>query len=169
MATRIVEPSIPPRSSVSNGDGERPRADSGEDAGEPFAEAGGKDEGAHQLPADVGLFRQLADSLSLPMCIVDARGEMVHYNRSAELVLGQPYTRALTQEEWAELWSPTNLEGAPIPAEQLPLTVALRDRRPAHGWLSIASLDGVSRRLEVTAFPVESGGAVALFWQVEPR
>jgi hypothetical protein len=103
------------------------------------------------------------------MAIVDAHGDLVHYNRSAELLLGQPYTRVLTRDEWTELWSPTNLEGARIPAEQLPLLVALRERRPAHGWLSIASLDGISRRLEVTAFPVESGGAVALFWQVEAR
>jgi PAS domain-containing protein len=154
------------------GDGEGPGADAG--AGDiSDATMGARAERKHlpRLAAELQPFRDVADSLALPVAIVDARGDLVYYNRSAELVLGQPYTRRLSQAEWSELWSPTNLEGEPIPAGQLPLIVALRERRPAHGWLTIASLDGVSRRLEVTAFPLQTGdrslGAVALFWQVD--
>jgi PAS domain-containing protein len=155
-----------------NGDGERPGSDAAPaGVGDFVAGAGAEDQTAARVPAELRLFREVADALGVPTAITNARGDLVYYNRSAEHILGQPLTRPLRHAEWAELWSPTNLQGAPIAADQLPLTVAFRRRRPAHGWLTIASLDGVARRLEVMAFPVENAGrllgAVALFWQVD--
>jgi hypothetical protein len=50
------------------------------------------------------------------------------------------------------------------------LAVALAERRPAHGQISITALDGRRRHLAVTAFPLVGQherqlGAVALFWE----
>jgi hypothetical protein len=61
----------------------------------------------------------------------------------------------------------------PVPPDQLPLMIALRERRPAHGRLAIQGLDNVRREIEVTAFPLDGQagrqlGAVAIFWEV-PR
>ena len=62
--------------------------------------------------------------------------------------------------------------GVPLPPEDLPLAVALAERRPAHGQISITSLDGQRRHLAVTAFHVGQHerelGAVALFWEDAP-
>ena len=73
-------------------------------------------------------------------------------------------------EEWWALWGPTNIEGTPIPLEQLPIMVALRKRRPTHGWIDLVGLDGVHRRIEATAFPLERPdghllGSIGLFWE----
>ena len=56
--------------------------------------------------------------------------------------------------------------------DKLPLTVAVRERRPVHTRLMGKSLDGEPRHLEVTALPLEGQGgrylgAVAIFWKVE--
>ena len=131
---------------------------------------GADDELVTQLPTGLRLFRRVADSLALPMFLVDAGGDLVYYNRPAAVLLGQPYTRPLRPAEWGGLWTPTNIDGAGLALEQLPVMVALRTHRPVHRWLNIVGLDGVHRRLEVTAFPlvVEESqvlGALALFWQ----
>ncbi len=72
--------------------------------------------------------------------------------------------------QWTTEWLRTRDDGAPIPADELPLTMALSQRRPAHGAFTIRSLDGRSRRIEVTAIPLVSTadrvvGAAAFFWE----
>jgi hypothetical protein len=52
----------------------------------------------------------------------------------------------------------------------VPLARALRSRRPVHVRVAITGLDGSTRLLEVSAFPLEGQGqqllgAVALFWE----
>ncbi len=52
----------------------------------------------------------------------------------------------------------------------LPLAVALTERRPTHGRFSITAMDGRRHQLAVTAFPLVGQnerelGAVALFWE----
>ena len=49
----------------------------------------------------------------------------------------------------------------PLPPEELALSVALRKWHPAHRGLIIQGLDGVTRRIAVTAFPLEGQGGVA--------
>ena len=72
--------------------------------------------------------------------------------------------------EWATVWAPTDDDGRPLAPERLPLTIAVAERRPAHGTLWIRGLDGVRRRIEATAFPLlgfseRPLGAVVIFWE----
>jgi PAS domain-containing protein len=117
--------------------------------------------------------RQLATYLSTPIFIVDGAGTLLFYNESAELLLGRPFDEAgeMPFEEWATVFAPVNDDGTPAAPDSLPLAVALRQRRPAHGRLRIRGLDAVPRTIEVTAFPLEGQGgrhlgAVAFFWSV---
>jgi hypothetical protein len=53
---------------------------------------------------------------------------------------------------------------------EIPLGVAILERRPDHGIVRIRGVDGVRRRIEVTAFPLfahedECLGAIAIFWE----
>jgi PAS domain-containing protein len=114
----------------------------------------------------------LGHFLRLPLFVVDAEGNLAYFNEAAEPLLGGPYAELgpLPAEEWSTLWAPTDVEGTPLPFERLPIIVALRERRPMHGWLRIVGLDGVRRPIEATAFPVEGPdgtveGAAALFWE----
>jgi hypothetical protein len=57
-----------------------------------------------------------------------------------------------------------------MPPDELPIAVAVRERKPVQGGLTIRGLDGVVRQLTVTAFPLEAAdgahlGAVAIFWE----
>ena len=65
---------------------------------------------------------------------------------------------------------PGDEAGGLLPADQVPLLVALRERRPVHSELWISGLDGVRRPIGATALPLvgQGGvrlGAVAIFWQ----
>jgi hypothetical protein len=73
-------------------------------------------------------------------------------------------------EEWAAAWKPTDNAGAALRPEDLPLAIALLQRKPAHRTFGIQSRDGTSRTIAVTAFPLlahedEFVGAAAIFWE----
>ena len=121
------------------------------------------------------LAREFASKLATPMFIADADGNLVFYNEPAEEILGRTYAEAgeMRAEEWSTLFRTEDVEGNPLPLEELPAGVTLRERRPAHSVHQITGLDGVSRPIAVTAFPLfahadEFVGLVAIFWE-QPR
>lgn len=121
------------------------------------------------------LARGLASSIATPMFLVDPDGTLVYYNEPAEEILGQTYAEAgeLTAEEWggAAFVSPEDpASGEPMKLEDMPLAQAVSGQRPAHRSMRITGVDGVRRRIAVTAFPLfartdEFVGAVAIFWE----
>jgi hypothetical protein len=123
-------------------------------------------------PAELLLTRSLGQIVALPMLVIDATGRLAYFNAAAAPLAGASYAEVgpLPPEEWWAMWAPTNIEGDPIPLERLPIMVALRQRRPAHGWVDFVGIDGVARRIEATAFPLETEdglllGALCLFWE----
>jgi PAS domain-containing protein len=118
------------------------------------------------------LMKQIASYLAMPIFVVDATGSLAYYNEPAEALLGRRYdeTGEMPLEEWGTIWIPTTESGEPIPPEDLPLSIAVTARRPAHGSFWITGLDGVRRRITVTAFPLVGQsdrdlGSVAIFWE----
>jgi PAS domain-containing protein len=106
------------------------------------------------------LARQLASDLAVPILLVDARGDTLFYNEPAEAIFGRPFDEidALPFEERAAMLAPRRENGEPLPVDQLPGMIALRERRPAHAEIYIHGFDGVLRAVEATAIPVESAG-----------
>ncbi|MCC7446320.1 MAG: PAS domain-containing protein [Anaerolineae bacterium] len=128
------------------------------------------------FPADVEiiLMRQWASGLALPVFVIDPVGSLVYFNESAERMLGLRFdeTGAMPFQDWGTMFIPLDAAGKPLAPESLPLALALRQIRPVHGDFVIRGLDGVTRHLAVTAFPIVSRagqllGAVALFWALE--
>jgi PAS domain-containing protein len=124
-------------------------------------------------PIQIILTRQLAGYLSVPLFLVDPKGNLLFYNEAAEALLGRRFedTGAMPAEEWASAFAPVDSSGQPIPPEDLPLMITLKKQRPAHKSFAIRGLDGVLRRIEVAAIPIsglqgELLGAVALFWEL---
>jgi PAS domain-containing protein len=118
------------------------------------------------------LARELAANTATPMMVVDPVGTMLYYNEAAERILGQSFARSgqLPAEEWRPMISPQAPDGSPITYEELPLVVALTEKKPKHGTLLITGFDGLQREIEVTCFPLMvSGerlvGGVAIFWE----
>jgi len=125
-----------------------------------------------QQEIEVILSRHLAECLAMPIFIVNPDGDLIFYNEPAEMILGQTYneTGIMPANEWATVFQPFDSEGNPLPPEELPLIIALKEHHPAHKLFHIHGRDGVTREIEVTAFPLIGQadrflGALAIFWE----
>jgi PAS domain-containing protein len=130
-------------------------------------------EGA-QKPLELILARNLLTSLSTPAFLVDEGGRLLFYNEAAGAMLGRSFeeTGQLSVAEWTEIFGPLSEERDPIPVEELALTSALRNGRPAHGRFCIRSAQGTEHTIEASAFPLvgsgaEETGAMILWWPGE--
>ena len=125
-----------------------------------------------QKPIELILMRQLASSLVMPIFLIDTSGTLVYYNEPAERILGVRFdeTGEMPANEWTTRWDPSDVDGAPLVPERVPLMIALEQARPAHGELCIQGTDGRRRRIQVTAIPLIAVsnrllGAAAIFWE----
>jgi len=127
------------------------------------------------LPIQIILIRQLAGYLSVPLFLVDPKGDLLFYNEPAEKILGQRFeeTGAMPAATWSSAFIPVDHAGQPLPPEQLPLMITLATQRPAYKRFDIRGLNHVRRQIEVASIPIlglkgEFLGAAALFWEIEP-
>jgi PAS domain-containing protein len=123
-------------------------------------------------PVEVILLRQWASYLNLPIWIMDDRGSLIFYNEAAEALIGRRFEESgeIAVEDLAAVFSTRDETGAPLGPGDLPISVALMERRPSHRRLLFEGLDGRQRLVEITAFPItglagRSHGAVAIFWE----
>jgi PAS domain-containing protein len=123
-----------------------------------------------QKPLELILARNLMSALSTPAFLVDEGGVLVFYNEAAGTLLGKRFEELGTvgPDEWGSLFGPFDERGEPIPYDELPLVIAVRNGRPAHADFEISSVDGTRQRVEASAFPIltahGSQGAIAVFW-----
>jgi PAS domain S-box-containing protein len=108
--------------------------------------------------------REVATNLSVPVSLLDAEGNLVFFNEAAEAMHGVAFEEVgeLAVAEWPKLFATAALE-------DLPVGVALFERRPVHTIVDFTAADGVDRSVAVTAFPLvgregELFGAFAIFW-----
>jgi PAS domain-containing protein len=120
--------------------------------------------------------RELASQLATATFIADADGQLVFYNEAAEDILGRTFAEAgsMPATEWSSLFRIEDLDGAPLPLDELPGGIALAERRPAHRRIRVAGLNGGRRLISVTAIPLfshptELVGMVAFFWEEDGR
>ena len=123
---------------------------------------------------DIGLIlmRQLASGLAVPMLLADHEGDLLYFNEPAEVLLGRRFDDVgdLSLDLRRRLLAFRDEDGNPLPPDQPPLVVALRERRPVHRRVWMHGLDGVDRAIEAVAFPLLGGGGlliggVAMFWE----
>jgi PAS domain-containing protein len=122
---------------------------------------------------DIGLIlmRQLASGMAVPMLIADETGDLLFFNEPAEVLLGQRFDEVgdMPLDRRRKILAFRDEQGNPVPDDQPPLVVALRERRPVHRRVWMRGFDGRDRAIEVTAFPLVGGGGhliggVAMFW-----
>jgi PAS domain-containing protein len=117
------------------------------------------------------LARELAVNLATPMWIWDEAGELIYYNEHVQELLGSPRSEiGVGRLEELPRFEPTDPDGNPIPVDELPSAIAIKQHRPAHREVQIVAMDGVRKSLAVTAYPLfaragEFVGAVAVFWE----
>jgi PAS domain S-box-containing protein len=93
-------------------------------------------------PADAALFqgelgeRQVLDALAAAVYVTDAEGRITYYNEAAAALWG--HRPALGQAQWCGSWKLFWPDGRPLPHDQCPMAVTLKEGRPVHGLEAIA-------------------------------
>lgn len=105
------------------------------------------------------------------MWMWDEDGVLVYFNEPASRIFGRQFddVGAMRLDEITQ-FKAEDLDGTPVPVDELPSGIALRDRRPAHRVVRITGFDGVKRTLSVTAIPLfgradQFVGAMSVFWE----
>lgn len=126
-----------------------------------------------QMAVELILARQLISYLSVPIFLVDPRGDLLYYNEAAEAILGIRFeeTGRMQREEWSHVFTPTDVAGKPIDPKSLPLVIALEQGRPAWAEMYIEGLDEARRHIQVIGIPLiglagKHLGGLAIFWEV---
>ena len=125
-------------------------------------------------PVEIILARQLASYLSVPIFVVDPDGNLLFYNEPAERILGTRFdeTGKMSREEWTTVFEPSDEDGVPLPASELPLIATLETKQPAFRTFSIRGLDGELRKVMVVSLPLLAQGkrfvgGLAVFWELK--
>ncbi|MEZ0167749.1 PAS domain S-box protein [Microvirga sp. TS319] len=80
--------------------------------------------------------RELLDALPAAIYTTDADGRITYYNQAAVAFSGR--TPTLGSDEWCVTWRLFTPDGTPLPHDQCPMAVALKEGRPIRGEEAIA-------------------------------
>ena len=95
-------------------------------------------------------FRQMIDALPAAIYTTDAEGHLTHFNPAA--VEFSARTPELGTDSWCISWKLYHPDGTPMPHDQCPMAIALREGRSVRGLEAIAERpDG--RRIWFTPYP----------------
>lgn len=81
-------------------------------------------------------FREIIDALPAAVYTTDAQGRLTHFNPAARLLAGR--TPQIGTDEWCVTWKLYHAEGTPLPYDEYPLAVAIKEGRPISGLEVIA-------------------------------
>ena len=127
-----------------------------------------------QKPIELILLRELVSQLGYPVTMVDAEGRVIFLNQPAEELLGRRHDDSgeLALSDLARSFEPLDENGDPLPLEQLPIGVALRERHPKQGRLIAYDADGKAHHITTTSIPLDGQGgmllgAMAIYWETD--
>ncbi len=122
---------------------------------------------------DNDYFRQLMDVLPAAIYVTDAAGRITYYNEAAVRLWGQ--RPALGVSQWCGSWKLYRSDGTPLPHDQCPTAIVLKEKRPVYGAEAICERPDGTRVL-FTPYPTplfdESGalsGAINLLVDITDR
>jgi PAS domain S-box-containing protein len=85
----------------------------------------------HSLPDDERRFREMIDALPVAIYTTDAEGYITHFNPAASRFSGR--TPELGTDRWCVSWKLYRPDGTPLPHDQCPMAVSLKEGREVHG------------------------------------
>lgn len=95
-------------------------------------------------------FRDVLEGLPAAVYTTDARGRVTYFNKAAVELAGRD--PQIGGDEWCVTWKLFNPDGTPLPHDQCPMAVALREERQIRGSEAIAERPDGSR-VRFQAFP----------------
>jgi PAS domain S-box-containing protein len=116
--------------------------------------------GRVQAATDQQSFRDILDALPAAIYTTDAEGRITHFNPACVEFSGR--TPVLGTDSWCVTWKLYNPDGSPLPHDECPMAVSLKEGRAVRGAEAIAERpDGT--RLWFTPYPTplkDSSGKV---------
>lgn len=93
---------------------------------------------------------QILDVLPAAIYVTDLEGRITYFNEAAVALWG--YRPRLHGDQWCGSWRLYRLDGSPLPHDQCPMAIALKEKRVVRGGEAIAERpDG--KRVPFMAFP----------------
>jgi len=90
------------------------------------------------------------DRLPVAIYLTDTDGTITHFNRACIELAGR--TPVVQHDKWCVTWKLYTLDGAPLPHDQCPMAVAIRERRKVRGAEALAERpDGT--RIQFVPYP----------------
>lgn len=90
------------------------------------------------------------DRLPVALYVTDVHGTITHFNHACIALAGR--TPVVQHDKWCVTWKLYALDGSPLPHEQCPMAVAIRERRRVRGAEAIAERpDGT--RIQFVPYP----------------
>lgn len=98
-------------------------------------------------------FREMIDALPTAIYTTDAEGRITHFNPAAVAFSGR--TPELGTDHWCVTWKLYHPDGTPMPHDECPMAIALKEGRAIHGVEAIAERpDGTRRWFEPYPTPL---------------
>ena len=90
------------------------------------------------------MFREMVDALPAPVYTTDAQGYITHFNRAAVEFAGR--VPELRHDRWCVSWKLFRADGTPLPYDECPMAIALKEGRIVDGVEAIAERPDGQRR-----------------------
>jgi PAS domain S-box-containing protein len=90
-------------------------------------------------------FREMIDALPAAIYTTDAEGRLMHFNRACIELSGR--TPVLGSDYWCVSWKLYRPDGTPLPHDQCPMAIALKEGRPLRGQMIILERPDGTRAL----------------------
>jgi PAS domain-containing protein len=125
-----------------------------------------------QKPLELILARNLLSSISTPAFLVGPEGVLLFYNEAAGALVGRRFEESgsMSASQWTSEFGPFRADGEPMGYDEIPLTQAIREGRPAHFTFCIRTSGGTMREIAASGIPIigqgGSSGAIVIFWPV---
>jgi PAS domain S-box-containing protein len=104
-------------------------------------------------------FREMIDALPVAIYTTDAIGRLTHFNPAAVEFSGR--VPELGSDHWCVTWKLYHADGRPMPHDECPMAIALKEGRAVRGVEAIAELpDGRRRWFEPFPTPLFDGNGI---------
>jgi PAS domain S-box-containing protein len=118
-------------------------------------------------------YRHLVHALPAAICTCDAQGRIMLYNQAAVALWGKE--PEIGKDLWCGSWRIYKPDGTPLPLDECPMSVAIREDRPNHGQeIMVERPDGTRRFVMVYPHPLHGArgqltGAVNMLVDITDR
>jgi len=125
---------------------------------------------SEQQPLELIQARNLLSTFSTPAFLVGTAGTLLFYNEAAAAMLGRRFeeTGMMEPAEWTSEFGPYGEDDKPLPYDEIPMTIAVRQGRPSHGEFRICVAGGKHEDIAASAIPIVgragASGAMVIFW-----